>query len=265
MNNILVIIAAGLSSRMNGMPKHLCKINNTYNIVNTIEKSKYFFDQIYVVLNKKLDDEFKNITQDAIKKYENANTIYIESGKGDADAVLKAFKHLDDLYLTESNFIFCWGDAYFKSSDPFKDMLSVNMKYSHSAMTVGVVVDKDPYAWFDVEDNKIVKSHFKKYESSIDYGIHDQCIFKTNNKIFAYMLITYAHYLGYDGNNYLNTEHNEMGLLNFITWLADTYKDLDKRYLARTVPITANKVVSFNTEDELKNLNNLIENESSSN
>ena len=79
MNNILVIIAAGLSSRMNGMPKHLCKINNTYNIVNTIEKSKYFFDQIYVVLNKKLDDEFKNITQDAIKKYENVNTIYIES------------------------------------------------------------------------------------------------------------------------------------------------------------------------------------------
>lgn len=261
--NTLVIIAAGLSSRMNGVPKHLCKINDVYNIVNTIEKSKYYFDEIFIVLNRKLSVDNKQLTEEILKEYKNVKLLYIESGRGDADAILKAINRIES--LRHNNCVICWGDAYFKNSQPFKDMLSTNLDYCDSVLLAGVCLDKNPYAWFDVSKFMITKSHFKKYDGEIDYGIHDQSIFRINGNIFKIMLTTYANYLGYDGENYLNTDNNEMGLLNFITWVADTYKNTFNEYLAKPLNIQEKNVYSFNTIEELDNLNKLIRNESCSN
>ena len=74
-----------------------------------------------------------------------------------------------------------------------------------------------------------------------------------------------AKYLGFDGENYTNSDNNEMGLLNFITWLANTYDTLCDDYYAHTIYVTKNNVISFNTQEELENLNLMLKNESCSN
>lgn len=263
---ILGIIAAGLSSRMLGKPKHLCEINNIPNILNTIRKAKHYFDEIYVILNKQLAYDLKQKTETICKCINNVNVIYIESGKGDADAILKFIKYLDVNNIHSDLLTLCWGDAYFKNYDTFKYMSAIDINQLKIPILAGVSIDTSPYAWFDVDNNlKIVKSHFKKYDGDIDYGIHDQSIFSVNRDIFNCLLHNYAIDLGYDGNNYIKTDNNEMGLLNFITWLSDTYKNINNSYLASIINLAKDSVVSFNTPEELENLNKLIKYESSSN
>ena len=50
----LYIVAAGVSSRMGGMPKHLCEISNEFVLEHNIMLAEKIFTDIYVVLNEKL-------------------------------------------------------------------------------------------------------------------------------------------------------------------------------------------------------------------
>ena len=115
--NKLYIIAAGLSSRMGGYPKHLCIIDDkgTTNIENTLSLASMHYDEIVVVLNKMLASEYAVKTIAIAEKY-NAKVKFIESGKGDGHAIYEAIKDEKDYKKVTC----IWGDTYFSDSHIFQ-------------------------------------------------------------------------------------------------------------------------------------------------
>lgn len=243
---ILLIVAAGKSSRFGGFPKAFCKIGNVTVIENTIEKAAPYYDRVYLGVNKNIYNEYKGTVQ-------GCEMFSIVTGQGDAHSLLKCIMYIYNKEKQvnqnkELNTIhFCWGDAFFKNSIPFKQFC---LKEMNSCMEVACSIDKNPYAWFEVEDGYVVKSHFAKDGDTIDLGIHDQCLFRMNIEYGIKYLNEYREVMGIPLNNDENViDNNEMKLLRLFEYLREKNENG-----AKVIMIDSGNIVSFNTKEELDKL-----------
>lgn len=245
--DILVIFAAGKSTRFGGYPKAFCSIGKKTNIENTIDKAKAFFDDIYVVINVETEES-------GIASRLDAKIISIVTGQGDADSIRKALNKIKTIRQDAERIFACWGDAVFLSNKPFAEMKNNALKWNtNSPVLVGCSADRKPYAWFDVDNTVIVHSHFRKQEEMpSEEGIHDQSIFVIKIDSTLEYLSEYRKSLGldvYDEGTY-EKSRGEMGFLNFFSWLYINKSSC----AANWCYITCNQVKSFNTAEELQAL-----------
>ena len=236
-NNILLIVAAGKSSRFGGFPKAFCKLGNITNAENTVMKSRGAIDKVYIGVNNKIFDQFKG----SIKGCE---LFAIKTGQGDAHSLLKCLKYVKSKEENMNGIMVCWGDAVFVSSKPFEEML-LN---ATQEVNVACSSDEKPYAWFDVDDKgQIVKSHFAKEEGFVPRGIHDQSLFYFDVDFAIRYLDTYRESLGIPEENDEETSHiDEMKLLYSFEYLKEN------GHFAQCIEVTEDQVLSFNTQEELE-------------
>lgn len=237
---ILLIVAAGKSSRFGGFPKAFCQVGNTTVIENTIAKATPYFDKIYVGVNRTIFGEYKD-------KVKGCTLFSIVTGQGDAHSLLKCMNYIKecvDQVNDDVDLFFCWGDAYFASSKPF-EQFCVNKRVSE--IEVACALDTNPYAWFDVEDNEIVRAHFAKDEGEIPSGLHDQSLFRMDLDFGLEYLNQFRKSMGIPMNNdEREADKNEMKLLKFFEFLANRY-DIK----VRVASIDSGNIISFNTKEEL--------------
>ncbi len=240
--NILLIVASGKSSRFGGFPKAFCQLGAITNIENTIEKSKIVVDRVYIGVNEKVYDAFHD-------KIENCKMFSIKTGQGDAHSLLKCLKYIKQNETVVEKLLVCWGDAVFVSSKPFEELIASNEK-----VAVACSLDKNPYAWFDVnEDDVILKAHFAKEEGFILEGLHDQSLFLLDLEYAIKYLDKYRMSLGIlEDNDEENANINEMKLLFSFEYL------LQIGACAKICRITNNQVLSFNTQEELEGIKKKI-------
>lgn len=241
--NILLIVAAGKSSRFGGFPKAFCQVGHTTIIENTIAKATPYFDKIYVGVNRTIFDEYKD-------KVKGCILFSIVTGQGDAHSLLKCMKYIkenEDQVNGVDDLVFCWGDAYFATIKPFEQFCRDKRI---SEVEVACALDMNPYAWFDVEDDWIVRSHFAREEGAIISGLHDQSLFRMDINFGLNYLNQFRESMGIPMNNdEKNVDKNEMRLLKSFDYLADKYD-----VKARAVNIDSGNIISFNTKEELEAL-----------
>lgn len=239
LRKVLLIVAAGKSTRFGGFPKAFCCIGERTIIENTIIQSKDFYDKVYIGVNK---DTFARYA-DKIKEGEMFSIIM---GQGDAHSLLKCLSYIKKRENNIRNITVCWGDAIFVDSTPFEELL---VGFGSNKVAVACSKDRFPYAWFDIDtNNEIIKSHFALKDGVTKIGLHDQSLFIMDFEFAFYYLNKYRESLGipYE-NNEICTSKKEMKLLLFFEFLyVMGYEP------AKCVEITPEKVLSFNTNEELK-------------
>jgi len=248
MKRILVFVASGFSTRMGGFPKALAQVGDSRVILNAINNSVKYYDDIFIICNAITKPQFENLISEDGNR---AKIRDIVTGKGDAESVWKSIMLVQNEIGEAFDATFCWGDAFFISDLAFSSILSYDMSEVKS-LVVGCSLDTNPYAYFDIYtergcyDNMFVKkSYFKKVHGEIKRGIHDQCIFRCISSIFIGCLNRYRQELGFDGENYLLSKTNEMGLLNSFDFLYSIGLPVS------ICLIPEKQVFSFNTQEEL--------------
>ena len=243
MTDCLVIFAAGKSTRFGGFPKAFCRLGQIRNVENTISLAKPHFQEIYLVVNQ---ETFASGITDGL----DAGIISIVTGQGDAHSILKALKQIRAKSGADT-VTACWGDAVFLSDEPFTEQeAGVSLWAPDSPVLVGCSEDIHPYAWFDVDGRKITFSHFQKREPKLrESGLHDQSVFVFKTELLIQYLERFKRHLGldqYDEDSY-DAARGEMGLLDAFSWFHDRPDMAEAEYCE----LTANRVLSFNTPEEL--------------
>ena len=239
MNNILLFLCSGTSSRFNGKTKALAKLTDKSVIEFNIERLKDLYDTVYVVANENNVSEFEKYNLDA-------SILKIKTGNGDADSLLNA---LDELHKIEDFknccVTLCWGDTVFYRTDVFEKLIRDNSK----KLQVLCALDNDPYAYFDfitdsgnINNARILKSHFKT-EKSVSVGLHDKSAFRIP------LDLLYKN-LKYFKEQHFKYSNDELKFLKFIDYYSDI---LD----IRCVLCDSDTSVSFNTPEELDDVRQL--------
>lgn len=189
----LIIIAAGEGTRLKNhttVPKALIKINGECNLLRTINLVWNKFRKVFVVSSKRnhklFQEELKCLPKIMAEKVE---LIGIDSGKGDGHAVLKAIHEIysdqdggfqnaqDDEHSVEKFFVM-WGDAYLTDPQVFDECMEYDDQYNVKPMLIPVVMEKDPYVSFLVDENmNCISADFSKRGEHHPNGYHDQSIF----------------------------------------------------------------------------------------
>lgn len=255
-NKKLYIIAAGLSSRMGGYPKHLCVIDNkgTTNIENTLSLACNNYDEIVIVINKMLATEYTVKTIDIAEKY-NAKIKFIESGKGDGHAVYEAIK--DEQDYEEVTCI--WGDTYFCSSFIFE------LNISSKLLNVVCANETSPYCYIKTKNPSDCGLYrnisFMKFKS--DYPIknnekylHDQSTFVINVNEFKQYFTQYMNYCDYMTKTFIKSKEIEYSIIKFVNWVVQMLSktNLIKAYVLPEIILSYPYTISFNTEEELNKI-----------
>lgn len=255
MVNNLFIIAAGLSSRMGGFPKPLVEIGKGKTLLEHNIKTaiKAGFQTITIALNKELSEANKEKFESIVGRYTEANVVYIESGKGDGHAIIEALKAE---MPTNRWAAFAWGDTVFNEKALGEcicalDWANTEDESNNLVAIVPVVMEKDPYAWFDLKQdpsNEILKSHFRKdfKETDLDKGIekaHDQSVFLLDSIKFFNSFSKWQEPILEQGR--------EAKMLDFLSArVSDPAIALILDYESRAF--------SFNSQEELDNINETL-------
>lgn len=246
MNNILLIVAAGKSSRFGGYPKALAKIGKETNVQNTIRLALPHFDKIYLAVSKENMALFQKVST-------HCEIIGIQTGNGEAHSLLKCLKQLRTVEPMATRLVACWGDAFFRNSTSFIQLVQASRA---QALNVPVLVscaeDKNPYAWFETDGKNIKKARFACVDGAVDRGLHDQSLFSFNVNLTIAYLEKYKQQLmvqdEYDPNG------TEIKLLYSFEYLYNS----DEFCPAQYTLIDANNVLSFNTREELENIREIV-------
>lgn len=265
MDKTLFIVAAGLSTRFNGKPKHLAKIKGMPNIEHTLRMASPWYNSIYVVLNEKATEETIEDTR-AIASMHGARQILIPSGKGDADAV---FQSLDKSGNGDSCVSVCWGDAWFKSANVFKiaSQALEEKDYSSIVFDAMCAMEESPYGWFTIDNSgTILKAEFASdygIESPVNgaYAAHDQCFFNINVQNFKEEFDQYSRFAEAEVASLehlieqrtsmvkLSLKH-EMSWYKMINWASKMKSSLKSTAIVLAEPAA----LSFNTEEDLEKI-----------
>ena len=256
----LYIVAAGVSSRMGGMPKHLCEISNEFVLEHNIMLAEKIFTDIYVVLNEKLPQCYFKQTSDIVSKYSNVKIITISSGKGDMHAIYSALLKNNE----HGNCVFCWGDTYFTSSYIFKYASKLDIS-SETVICPVVMYEKNPYCFYDVCGTAIVNSSFRDDIGSSDtrFGWHDQSLFSINTINFMNACEMYATYMENKIKDILNIvkckiTNIEYSLQKMIKWYSVNKNAIN---ICEYIPNDKyDGAYSYNTFDELHDIENNLKN-----
>ena len=255
MKKILIFVASGFSTRMGGYPKALAKIGQSRVILNAINNAEKYYDDIFIICNSMTKSQFEGVISEDGNR---AKVRDIVTGKGDAESVWKSLILVQKEIGEVCDATFCWGDAFFATDQAFSAISAYDIE-SVKSLVVGCSDDIDPYAYFDVYTKNgslnqlyVKRSYFKNRDGSVDRGVHDQCIFRCISAVFIGCLNRYRQELGFDGENYLLSKTNEMGLLNSFSYLYT----IDKPVSVCMIP--SGNVFSFNTVEELDLINRSI-------
>ncbi len=247
--NVLLIVAAGKASRFGGFPKAFCEIGAGTNADNTIKQAAPFFEKVYIGVNSETYDLFHD-------KISGCEMFHIVSGQGDAHSLLKCLDYVRSEEPQLKKIYVCWGDAVFVDGQPFEELISENESEDHK-LAVACALDERPYAWFDVsEDQKILKSHFASEEGGpVEEGMHDQSLFSFDIDFAVNYLNEFRESLNipYE-NDEAASDQNEMKLLYSFDFLSERGPEL-----AACIQISPNKVLSFNTREELESVRSVID------
>lgn len=238
MEKVLLIVAAGNASRMNYAPKAASLVNGVPNLYNTVEKAYQHFDKIYVISNAEYLPTYKKIVKDFADK---VKVEVIASGRGCGHAVLESLRLIKDF---ESETVVCWGDAYFSSDTIFKEILETDEM--DSPLLIPVIKEENPYVWFEMNEDSVVAARFSKFGEKKMIGFHDQSIFKVNKTVMLYSLQMMHNVLEKSGKY-----TGEMVFLNVCHFLWNI--EMPARCY-----ITEQQTLAFNTESELKEVNEVI-------
>lgn len=263
----LFVVAAGLSTRFNGKPKHLAKVKGLSSIENTLMLAHNWYSSIYVVLNEKASKETIEETN-AIASTYGAKQILIPSGKGDADAVFQALKKSS---IDSKCISVCWGDAWFKNDKVFKTASQAleDEDYSSAVFDAMCSMEEHPYGWFSIDSiGTILKAEFASdpgAESLADgaYAVHDQCFFNINASNFKQLYEAYAsalesevaavkrHLVATSAEFKMSLKY-EISWYKMINWCRRFSTDLHSTATILDEPVA----MSFNTKEELEKIEN---------
>ena len=242
----LYIIAAGLSSRMGGYPKHLCVIDNegTTNLEHTLSLATKYYDEIIVVINKVLPVEYILQTMQIINKY-NAIVKFIESGKGDGHAVYEGIKTEIDVECVTC----IWGDTYFSDSI-FKTI--VDSKLDTNLLKVVCTKEISPYCYILENNDKIDGIYFKSEKpiNENDKYLHDQSMFIINVDEYIKYFSQYMKYCDYITQSIVKTKGLEYSIIKFINWCRDI-ANINISTFVLPEKLDDKYTISFNTQEEL--------------
>lgn len=240
MKRILLILAAGKSSRFGGYPKAFCDINGGPIAQHTVNLASDYYDDCYLAINKELYHNYKDAVKGCI-------VLEIATGQGDAHSFLRAARKIRD-YIGAGMITLCWGDTVFLGDRIFR--LAAGTEISDNSVGVAFcAIDDDPYAWFETDGDKIKASHFRSDGREVNSGIHDQSVFSFNLDLVCSQLECYMKYLGIrDEEDYINHKlSNEMKLLNSFSYFYNNGLPTMKYTL-----VEAGNSYSFNTREELE-------------
>lgn len=235
----LIILAAGKGSRMqSSIPKALHKtINNMTNIENTILKCNVLFDNIFIVIN----DKDINIFKESLNKEHHPKLLSISSGLGSGHAIYELISNYNSKISKE--FVIVWGDAVIYNDNIINELVQYN-----NSMCFPVIMNNNPYVSINVDDNFYAKYvDFSKYGEMNKVGFQDKCIFKVNKQILFKALQSF-HFSCFKSGRYI-TESGEFEFLYIIHLLYQLKKKI-KCYITDY----ENDILSYNTKDELEKL-----------
>lgn len=259
MKKILIFVASGFSTRMGGFPKALAEVDGSPVIIHALNRAEEYYDSAYIICNEHTLPAFSGI----VEKYgRNVCVRSIVTGKGDAESVWKSISLVEKETEEAFDCTFCWGDAYFATSEAFRGIMNPRIRIEEiPSILVGCSIDADPYAYFDfrttngdMERMEIFHSYFKKKNGPVSIGMHDQCIFRCVSSVFISRLDRYREALGFDGESYRLSPNGEMGLLDSFSFLPEI------GHPASICLLPSGNVFSFNTTEELQQINELLQN-----
>jgi len=239
---ILLIIAAGNASRMGYLPKAASIINGKSNLTHTCEKAYDIFDKIIVFSNHKNHWLYTRILEPLKEKVE---VVAIMSGMGCGDAVLKAFEYVGTVNASRQwEYTLCWGDTHFPNNQLLKEVAALST--TDSDLIVPVMQETDPYVWFDINKLDIIRAMFSKRGEKRKVGFHDQSIFRVSFNLVYKLLAMKDVYWRKDRYQY-----DELIFLDVCHYMYNTSAPAK-------IYITKNSTMSFNTETELNDINDLL-------
>ena len=259
MRKILIFVASGFSTRMGGFPKALAEVDDTPVIIHALNRAEGYYDSVYIICNEHTFPAFN----EAVGKHGRDVVVQtIVTGKGDAESVWKSLRLVERETIDAFDCTFCWGDVYFATSEAFRGIMNPRIRIDEiPSILVGCSIDIDPYAYFDfrttngdMEHMEICRSYFKKKDGTVSIGMHDQCIFRCVSSVFISRLDKYRETLGFDGESYRFSPDGEMGLLDSFSFLSEI------GHPASICLFPSGNVFSFNTAEELQQINQSLQN-----
>ena len=272
MHKTLFIVAAGLSTRFNGRPKHLAKIKGMSNIEHTLQLARSWYNDIYVVVNEKASEETIRDTGNIAVSYGDRQLL-IPSGKGDADAVYQA---LSKVGFNLKHASICWGDAWFKDDKVFEIAAeSLNREeYDNIVFDAMCAKEENPYGWFNVSSSGLILDAEFASDPNVKalpqgaYAVHDQCFFNINVKNFKDLYEKYIksielkakileqNFASYASLFKLSLKY-EISWYKMINWAKSEYCDPSEIKTHSIATILERPVaMSFNTEEDLEKIEN---------
>lgn len=264
----LFIVAAGLSTRFGGKPKHLAKVKGTTNLEHTLQFASRAYGNIYVVVNEKASTYALQETE-SIARSHGAKMLKILSGHGDADAVYKALLAAD---FTGKHASICWGDAWFNTDEIFHIAARALDKEKPSSIVFDAMcaLEANPYGWFNVdEDGKILDASFAS-DSHVQtaYAIHDQCFFNIDVKNFKDLYEAYVpaiqciasriqQSIERVASQFKISVKREISWYKMINWAISQSNARDiGTYCSTVTMLDKPAALSFNTEEDLEKIEN---------
>ena len=272
MHKTLFIVAAGLSTRFNGRPKHLAKIKGMPNIEHTLQLARRWYNDIYVVVNEKASEETIRDTGSIAVSY-GYRQLLIPSGKGDADAVYQA---LSKVGFNLKHASICWGDAWFKDDKVFETASESldGEEYDNIVFDAMCAQEESPYGWFNVSSSGLILDAAFASDPNVEalpqgaYAVHDQCFFNVNVRNFKDLYEKYIlsielkaktleqNFASYASLFKLSLKY-EISWYKMINWAKSAYCDPSEIKTHSMATILERPVaMSFNTEEDLEKIEN---------
>ncbi len=246
--NILLILAAGKSSRFGGFPKAFCRLNQNIVAQNTINYACHIYGKVYMAVSKEIYPVYKDSVHGCIM-------FDIITGQGDAHSLLRALYYIASHEQGVDKITVCWGDAVFTDDYIFRKTIDFQNILDESMAGITVcAIDLYPYAWFNVEGSNICSAHFAKAEGEVLKGIHDQSVFIFRFDLIIQYLEKYKESINIPDEEEETAENGrEMKLMDAFTYF---YRSgmLPMQYRL----VDSGKVFSFNTEKELNRIKELV-------
>lgn len=246
-NNVLLILASGKSSRFGGYPKAFCRIGDEIVVQRTIDYGNRYYNKTYLAINREIYPDYNDLV-------EGCKILAIGTGQGDSHSFLRALRLICE-ECEADKVTLCWGDTFYFDDVVFKKAYETEV----GSDCVGVSfssIDLEPYAWYKTENDIIIASCFRSLDGLVESGIHDQSVFVFRTKEIISQLEKYMELLGInDEEDYINKDvSKEMRLLDSFTFFFNNGL-LPMRY----VLIKPGTCCSFNTQEELEKVRNLVE------
>lgn len=244
MKHAFLILASGKSSRFGGYPKAFCKVGNTYVAQHTVDLGSPYFDHTYLVINREIYSEYK----DAVK---GCKTLAIGTGQGDSHSFLRAARLIKE-DCDADRITLCWGDTFYLDDVVFRRAVETEVDASAVGVSLSSI-DKEPYAWYELDGDKIKTSHFKSNNGVVETGIHDQSVFVFNLSVICSQLESYMKVLGLnDEEDYINKEvSKEMKLLDSFAYFYENGSTAGLLPMKYSL-VESGRSYSFNTQEELE-------------